>query len=296
MRILFFLLILLFSIQVNAQKPEIVTINTTERILDGDIGDKLPITVYVKAVQRSENVGYVFSVSGWYKYDKVGIPIPFAGIWGSGVHLFVSKDKELLKDIEDFKIKKGTESKRLDHYLYKLEELTKDNSKITERFHLEFEEHRISGRWKSRSKDLWVALNSSSSTLYNTTNYLKLPNGSYFDLSNLDVPSRTNFTIEAAVNNGQNIILGYSYHANLNYGGRCGGGTNSGKIALAFDKDFKLIATTMAEFEDCYRELTVDDLTKISEQITEYKIEDYSASKQYVYEVNKEKGTIVQKK
>lgn len=296
MRSLFFLLILLFSIQVNAQKPEIVTINTTERILDGDIGDKLPITVYVKAVQRSENVGYVFSVSGWYKYDKVGIPIPFAGIWGSGVHLFVSKDKELLKDIEDFKIKKGTESKRLDHFLYKLEELTKDNSKITERFHLEFEEHRISGRWKSRSKDLWVALNSSSSTLYNTTNYLKLPNGSYFDLSNLDVPSRTNFTIEAAVNNGRNIILGYSYHANLNYGGRCGGGTNSGKIALAFDKDFKLVSTTKAEFEDCYRELTVDDLTKISEQITEYKIEDYSASKQYVYEVNKEKGTIVQKK
>jgi len=296
MRILSILIILLFSIQVNGQKAEIISISSTERILDGDIADKMPITVYVKAVKRSENVGYVFSVSGWYKYDKVGIPIPFAGIWGSGVHLFISKDKELLKGIEDFKIKKGTQNKILDHNLYNLEELTKDNSKITERFHLEFEEHRISGRWKSGTKDLWVSLNSPSSYLYKTTNYLKLPNGSYFDLSNLGLPDRTKYSIEASANKDQNIILGYTYHANLNYDGRCGGGTNSGKIALAFDNEFKLISAIKAEFEDCYRELTVDDLTKISDKITEYKIEDYSASKEYVYQVNTEKATIIKKK
>jgi hypothetical protein len=72
--------------------------------------------------------------------------------------------------------------------------------------------------------------------------------------------------------------------------------TNSGKIALAFNNEFKLISEIKAEFGDCYRELTLDDLTKISDKITEYKIEDYSASKEYVYQVNTEKVTIIKKK
>ncbi|MDW3195993.1 MAG: hypothetical protein R8G66_26720 [Cytophagales bacterium] len=290
---LYFLLFLLVSFASFGQSHEVIAITSDERILHGHINDEYPITVYLKVAGHSDNLGYVHAVGGWYKYDKVEIPIPLAGIWTGGqLHLFASEDVNFLKGIENLVYEREEGTQYLDNHIYELESFAENIPVITERFHLDFEEYRLQGKWKNNDKEFWVSLNSSSSEILKTVQFLKLPNGKFFDLSNLSLPGRTNYEIEAIANGGKNILLHYNYHANLNYMGRCGGATTSGKLALVFDESFALLNESQAEFDNCYIDLTVDDLVKVSETITEYTIMDYSSSKKHVYVIDSENATI----
>lgn len=295
MRILSVLL-LFVAMMSQAQNTEIITISTDDRILYGHINDEYPITVYLKIANRSDNLGYVFSVSGWYKYDNVGTPIPLAGVWTGGeLHLFASNDTRFLANMENmtYESKNGTEY--IDNHIYELESFAASIPIITERFHLELEGFKLTGKWKNKDKEFGVSINNPNSSILKIVQYLKLPNGKFFDMSNLALPDRTIYELEASVNNGQNLLIHYVYHANLNYMGRCGGATNSGKLALAFDDAFKLTKEMKVEFTNCYTELVVDDLTKISDTKTEYKIMDYSSSKEQVYIVDLVSATIQKK-
>lgn len=293
MRLYLLLFLFVWSVASLGQSHEIVAIASDERILHGHIHDEYPITIYLKVAGHSDNLGYVHSVAGWYKYDKVGTPIPLTGIWTGGqLHLFASDDVKFLKGIENMVYVSEEGTQYLDNHIYDLESFAEKIPVITERFHLDFEEHRLQGKWKNKDKEFWVSLNSSSSEILKTVQFLKMPNGNYFDLSNLSLPSRTNYEIEAIANEGKNILLHYSYHANLNYMGRCGGATTSGKLALVFDESFTLLNESQAEFDNCYIDLTVDDLVKVSETVTEYTIMDYSSSKKYVYVIDSENATI----
>jgi hypothetical protein len=292
--VLIFLFITSFSF---AQKVEIISIESNDRLLRGHIADEYPITMYLKVAHASDNVGYIYSVQGWYQYDKVGTPIPLSGIWtGSELHLFTSDDSKFLQNILNFTYDDGKEKKYLDNYLYELESFTAKLPEVKERFHLKFEEHRITGDWKSNGKRFWVSINGSNRQIVKEVDYLKLPNGSYFELSNLGIPSRADFEILASANNGKNLILNYAYHANLNYNGRCGGATTSGKVGLVFDHGYQLSSYTNAEFENCYIELSVDDLQKISESVTHYKIIDYSSNNTETYIVDTKNATLKKEK
>lgn len=290
------LLFLFVSFASFSQSPEIITISSDERILHGYINDEYPITIYLKVANPSVRVGYAYSVAGWYKYDKVGTPIPLAGIWsGMELYLFASDDIKFLEDMEEWTYDNPEGNKYVDNFLHDLESFAEGINESTEQFHLVFEGNGFRGKWKSKDKALLVSLNSPSSEILKTVQYLKLPNGEYFDLSNLALPSRTGYEIEATANEGRNILLHYDYHANLNYMGRCGGATTSGKLALIFDEEFNLVNESQAEFENCYIDLTVDDMVKISETITEYTIMDYSSSKEHVYVIDSENATISKK-
>lgn len=289
----FVLVLLLINFFSYAQKVEIISIESNDRVLRGHIADEYPITMYLKVAHASDNVGYIYSVQGWYQYDKVGTAIPLSGIWtGSELHLFASDDAKFMKNILNFTYDDGKEKKYLDNYIYELESLTAKLSEIKERFHLKFEERRIAGDWKSNGKRFWVSINGSNSQIVKEVDYLKLPNGSHFELSNLGIPSRADFEILASANNGKNLILNYAYHANLNYNGRCGGATTSGKVGLIFDDAYQLSSYTNAEFENCYIELSVDDLKKISETVTEYKIIDYSSNNIETYIVDTKNASL----
>lgn len=288
--VLGFLFISFFSF---AQKIEVISIESNDRVLRGHIADEYAITMYLKAAYTSDNIGYINSVQGWYQYDKVGTPIALSGIWtGSELHLFASDDSKFLKNILNFTYDNGKEKQYLDNHLYELESFTNKLPEIKESFHLSFEEQRIAGDWKGNNKMLSVSINGSNQQLVKEVDYLKLPNGSYFELSNLGIPSRADFEILASANNGKNLILEYSYHANLNYNGRCGGATTSGKVGLIFNDDYQLSSYINAEFENCYRELSVDDLQKISETVTNYRIIDYGSNKTETYTLDSKNATV----
>ncbi|MAD96479.1 MAG: hypothetical protein CMB99_04045 [Flavobacteriaceae bacterium] len=291
----YILTFLLFSSFLSfSQKAEIVPITSYDRVLRGELGDNNAITMYLKVAQSSDNVGYIYSVKGWYQYNKIGTPIPLVGFWtGSEVHLFVSEDDKFNKNLLNF-IYEGEKGKQyLHNFMYDMESFSSKLPQIKERFHLKIEQNRIQGDWKSNGKRFWVSMNSNNGRILNEVNYIKLPNGKYFDLSNLGIPSRTSFEVIASANNSQNLILNYAYQANLNYSGRCGGAATSGKIALVFNEQYALQSYTDAQLENCYRDLTVDDLTKVSETVTKYKTFDYSSSTSEEFVVDTQKATIV---
>ncbi|PJJ10296.1 hypothetical protein CLU83_3698 [Flavobacterium sp. 1] len=68
--LLFFFLTTLtcFSQQKNIS---IESFRTNDRIFYGSIDDKYDITIYLKVENFSEDHLYVFSVKGWYYYNKV---------------------------------------------------------------------------------------------------------------------------------------------------------------------------------------------------------------------------------
>lgn len=287
-------IILLFvTVLSHAQETEIISLKSSDRILNGSIANKYPITMYLKVAQQSDNVGYIYSVNGWYKYDIIGTTIPLSGIWtGSQLHLFVSDDSKFMENILNFTYENQEGDQYLENIIYELETFSENLPEIKERFHLDVETNSITGNWISKNKKLEVSIKSSNNRILKEVNYLKLPNGEYFELSNLGIPSRANCEIEASANKGKNLILNYTYQANLNYMGRCGGAENSGKVGLVFNEAYQLTSFTNAEFINCYRELTIDDLIKVSETVTNYKIYDYSSSKAEVYTVDSKNATL----
>ncbi len=201
-----------------AQEPEIISLKSSDRILNGSIANEYPITMYLKVAQQSDNVGYIYSVNGWYKYDNIGTTIPLSGIWtGSQLHLFVSDDSKFMENILNFTYEKEEGDQYLENVIYELETFSENLPEIKERFHLEVETNSITGNWISKNKKLEVSIKSSDNRILKEVNYLKLPNGEYFELSNLGIPSRANCEIEAYANNGKNLILNYTYQANWSF-------------------------------------------------------------------------------
>lgn len=291
MRILVFAFLLMGTISFG-QKSEIVSIESNDRILRGYIAEDYPITMYLKVAYSSDNVGYIYSVSGWYKYNKIGTQIPLAGIWtGSELHLFVSDNPKFLKNILNFTYEGEKGKEYLDNHIYELESFTEKLPEIKERFHLKFEEHRIAGDWKSKDKRFWVSINSNSNSIMKEVDYIKLPNGKHFNLSNLGIPGRADINIVNSANNGKNLILEYAYQANLNYNGRCGGATTAGKMGVSFNDDFQLSSYTNMDVINCYREVSIKE-EKVSDSVINYKIFDYSSNEEEVYTLDSKNATL----
>jgi len=277
-----------------AQEVEIVSLETTDQILRGSIGEEYPITMYLKVTSRSDNVGWIFGVSGWYQYDKIGTPIPVVGVWGIGgqLYLYVSDDLKFNENMKNL-IYENEEGKHyLDNFIFDITTLTPEISEINESFQLVMERQRISGDWNNKDKGFQVLFNNSSNQIVEEFNYLKLPNGDLFDLLNTGIPARADFEIEASANGGRHVILNYAYHTNLNYNGRCGGASTTGKLGLVFDEAFQFLSDTQAEFVNCYRDLSVENLEKVSENVTKYRIHDYGASEETIYRVDSKLATI----
>lgn len=292
MKVLPILFILLASISLQAQELELVSISDEERVLRGYINDQYPITIYLKVANRSDNVGYIYSVTGWYQYDNVGIPIPLVGVWNGSLHLFSSENETFMENLENFIYEGSERTQYIENFMYEMDSFTANIPEINERFHLSFDNPNFNGTWHNSENELSVSIRTRDSQIMKITNYLKLPNGEYFDLLNMGLPGRSNFEIEAVVNNGKHVLLDYSYHTNLNYNGRCGGATTSGKLALAFDETLALTKFENIEFVNCYRDLFVDEVVNVSDNIIEYHLMDYSASEEPVYIVDTETATI----
>lgn len=293
-------LFLLF-LQAKSQQSELVSLTTKDRIFSGMIDDSYPITMYLKVEQRSKNNGFIQSVTGWYSYDKVGTPIPLAGLigsGGSGMHLVTSSDQKVLDGITNFEYDADEEVIALDSRITEIEQNMSRVNHISERFKLDYEGDKILGSWQGNDKSLKVELFADEYRVSNTQHFIRHPNGDYFDLAFLGLPDWATISVEANANKGKNIILDYYFQANLNYMGRCGAAENKGKVALIFNESYELMKSSFVIFEDCYRDTYILEEKKISDPITEYKIEQFENSDdpQYVtWIVDLQKATLTNK-
>tara|TARA_Y100000782_G_scaffold115436_1_gene158404 strand:+ start:7052 stop:7636 length:585 start_codon:yes stop_codon:yes gene_type:complete len=99
-------IIVLSTIQLFAQDeyPKVEKIVVTDKLFHGQI-DKYSITMYLKFEQYSNYHSGVYSVKGWYYYDKVKTKIPLTGLYDYP-ELFIyqfndtNKSNELLHFLE----------------------------------------------------------------------------------------------------------------------------------------------------------------------------------------------------
>lgn len=284
--------------QAYSQQVEVVSISTNDRIFTGTIDDTYPITLYLKAVKQSEYNGHIQALTGWYSYDKIGTPIPLAGIIGQGLHLVSSNDQQVLDQMLNFQYETDEGLASLGNRIFELAEKVTLIKNVTERFELSNKGDQILGFWYGNEKSLKVELHADDYRVSKTTHYLKHANGDYFDLSYFGIPGRAYCEVIASANNGQNILLDYGFQANLNYMGRCGAAENRGKIGLVFNEKYELKKSSFVIFEDCYRDIYTFKENKVSESITDYEIEHFENSEQPIYfkcTVNLEKATITRK-
>ncbi len=285
MRILLFVSSIIFAFApAKSQQSEVVSITTKDRVFEGTIDGAYPITLYLKVVKRSENNGFIQSVSGWYSYAKVGTPIPLAGLIGSGLHLVSSNDPQVLEQITHFKYESDEGDIQLDRQIHEVAEKMALVKKVTERFVLDYEDDQVRGTWQGNNKTLNLELFANEYQVSKTRHFLSLANGDFFDLSFLGLPNWAFINIEASGSNGKHIILDYSFQANLNYMGRCGAAENKGKVGLVFNDNYELMKSSFIIFEDCYRGIYTLKEDKISEAVTKYEIEhlEYSDDPEYV--------------
>lgn len=293
MRTLYITTFLCLAFLLKAQEIELVTITTNDRLFKGSIDGKYEITMYLEVVNSSPNSGYIESVQGWYYYDNVRTPIPLAGIAVGDLHLFTSSDKEVLTSLLDFEYQNGEETVRIDSHLFEVEDNLQKVQNVTERFFISVEENRISGQWFSGDKELDVQLLGNNVRLSSEKNYLKLPNGEFFDLKNMGLSETTDFELLKSANGGKRALLSYTYPANLNYGGRCGGAEDQGMFSLTFNDDYGVADITFAMFSSCYIDAYIDEEKEISDTITEYTIT--GPDEDVVYRVDFAKATITKK-
>jgi hypothetical protein len=270
--LLFFLITLTcFSQQKNIS---IESFRTNDRIFYGSIDDKYDITIYLKVENFSEDHLFVYSVKGWYYYNKVKKNIPLVGVYNpmTGLTLFNTTDKVFEKKILDFDFS-GVVWDKLDEI---------ENFKnYSEKFFIS-NDSKENNIWSNNTKNLKLTLNNELENLYvfEDFKFLKIGN-SIINLSNYHLNYRHLEVISKKVSASEiRLLLRYEQFGNPNIQGMCGGATDFGYIILAVNTKNELIQFEKIEIENCRAFINSEDLQEKNKKILKYKITDSNGDKE----------------
>lgn len=261
-------ILLLLTIQLFAQEkyPRVEKIVIQDKLFNGQI-DKYPITIYLKYNQTSNYHAGVYSVEGWYYYDKVKTKIPLTGLYNypklTLYHFYeTTKSNELL----NFREMKTNHWEDMEYY-----ENLKD---YREKFVLS-----ESGNfWLNESKNLQVKLNQDDLSILNVNEYLLLDSTTAFDLHNF---GGWTWNFELVAHKAGKYILSYEHGSRLYAMGMCGAGLEKGFLMLEFDANNSLVYFEEFVYESCNGSISTEDQIKKTESLTIYHCFDYSSEKEY---------------
>lgn len=272
--ILFFFLTTLtcFSQQKNIS---IESFRTNDRIFYGSIDDKYEITIYLKVENFSEDHLFVYSVKGWYYYNKIKKNIPLVGVFNpmTGLTLFNTNDKTFEKKILDFDFPGFVVWK-------KLNEIETFNN-FNEKFFIS-NNPKENNTWSNNTKNLKLTLNNELEDIYvfEDFKFLKIGN-SIVNLSNyhlkykdLEIISKKSLASELR------LLLKYEQSGNPNIQGMCGAATDFGYIILVINNKNELIQFEEIELEHCRAFVHSESLEENNKKIFKYKITDSSNDKE----------------
>lgn len=251
-RIALFLLLVL-TLPTRAQQPEVLKITTVEKMFTGEIDGKYAITVYLKLDQFSGDHDGIYSVKGWYWYDKKQIKIPLVGICDQDLTLFsfapASKQKEILE--------LGQES---GESLWDALERRKNTTGFDEKFSFSITDNKIAGTWKNNKSELPVMLYGSDLAVCKTNEYLQIPNGKEtYSLNLYDLKlylMDLNFEAIKRSKDSVRVLLHYDFVSRPNHQGMCGAGQEIGYVTLHFDAKMNLLSTEDFRIESCLTDIT----------------------------------------
>ncbi len=163
---LILLLTVLANLSAQNKNISIEKVVVNDKLLTGTIDDKYKISIYLKFYASSGDDSQIYSVKGWYYYDKVKKKIPLVGIYYGDLTLYVFKTKEQQDKVLNFK----TNSNRFWEGMEELQNL----QGYTEKFNFSCHDKKNAGEWTNSNKKLNLRINNSSISIFNETEYLKI--------------------------------------------------------------------------------------------------------------------------
>lgn len=282
--ILFLFLFLTVNCFAQNKNISLEKITTTDKMFTGRIDDKYEITLYLKKYQMAEDHLGVYSVKGWYYYDKYKKNIPLVGVQNpaTGLTLFAIKDKKIQENILKLNYSGN---------IWDITDSIENISNYSEKFSIS----------DSDESNVWISNNKSSKlTIYNSSNLFLLENYYFLKLNN-DRINLSNFNLNyenleiVASKKGSNetrILLEYSQPGNHNLQGMCGGATDSGYIILSFNDKNELLLLDELEIDNCRMFQYSEELESNSKTVMKYKITTSSGDKEIVKNVTIDKESI----
>lgn len=254
-------LFVLFLGRISAQQefPKLLTIITEDRIFEGTINNKYPITMYLKIVDYSQHSGYVYSVKGWYYYNNIRKKIPIVGIFDNNLILYSFNSKKLEEDVLNIMNK--------DSYYLKDRKLFLNITNYEEKFIIDAS----NSSWSNKRKSLSFKLDQTDLAIRKTSEYLLLKRDLTFTIPNFEYGYQLrNFKIIAKTSN--KIILRYDHLSSLFYNGMCGAGFEHGFLYFQFDSNYNLTRFDNVLINSCMHHISLVDKIKITKSKTKYRI------------------------
>jgi hypothetical protein len=268
-----------------AQIFEVDQISTYSEIFSGKIGASSDITLCLNHYQTSDYSGNIYSVKGWYYYDKFKVKIPIIGIYDGDLTLFVMKDPTLtniiLTGLSDWET---------------IENL-KNSILYEERIVIPYNEEKTAGTWNNASKSLPIVIQTRSLNVKSEQEFLRITHN--FEPHDINLNSlglnieNVELLADAKVDIGYRVLLTYESMSNDNVNGLCGAGAEAGYVQLTLSETFAIIDVKEIQTESCLQNFGIEDSTEISLEITKLKIsEDMDGSKPFFVTIDKQNATL----
>lgn len=282
-KILFLFLLLSFTC-FSQKNISLEKITTTDKMFSGRIDDKYEITLYLKKYQMAEDHLGVFSVKGWYYYDKYKKNIPLVGVQNpaTGLTLFALKDKKIEENILKLNYSGN---------IWDITDSIENISNYSEKFSISDSDE--TNVWMSNGKTSKLTIHNSSNLFLLEDYYFLKLNNEKINLSNFNL-NYENLEIVATKkgSNETRILLGYSQPGNHNLQGMCGGATDSGYVILSFNDKNELLQFEELEIDNCRMFQYSEALESNSKTLIKYKITESSGEKEIVKNVTIDKESI----
>lgn len=218
---------------------------TQEKVFTGQINNKYDITMYLRFHTHSGEHQYIYSVKGYYYYDRVGTPIPIVGVYDGDLTLYVIDDAKQRDAILEF----DSGGMNFWDQMTKLKNLDKYREKFV------IQEGEM--KWKSGEKELGLTIYQGDWSVLNEKEYLEVRDGAseyHINLGEIGLYEK-NFTLvtSKAVNNEMRVLLKFDFNSMPNYNGMCGAGSEVGFIILSFNNQDELLKIDRVLIESCIR-------------------------------------------
>lgn len=280
------ILLLIFFVYNTTFSQEIYyeKIATDEKVFSGMIDDKYQISIYLKVFEMAEDMRYVYSVKGWYYYEKVKKKIPIAGVYDGGLTLYVFKSKVKEDSVLSFNSIEGNFWEKFDR--------VKNMSGYEEKFVFDDIEGLKPNEWKTPAKSLKFQIYDMDIRIRKEVEYLKIKqkeDTKYINLTELNI-GFFDFEIITYKKIGANLklLLKYECYPAGNVQGMCGAGVEIGYVTLNYDEGFNLIDLQQVQIESCYSNIYAEEEPFKNPDILIFKVENGSNETTQKVTVDKE--------
>lgn len=283
-KIVLFLLFLSINCLAQNKTISLEKITTNDKLFTGRIDDKYEITLYLKKYQMAEDHLGVYSVKGWYYYDKYKKNIPLVGVQNpaTGLTLFALKDKKIEENILKLNYPGN---------IWDITDSIENISNYSEKFSIS----------DSDESNVWISNGKTSKlTVYNSSDLFLLEDYYFLNINN-DKINLSNFNLNyesleivatKKASKETRILFFYSQPGNHNLQGMCGGAVDSGYVILSFNDNNELLQLDELEIENCRMFQYSEELESDSKSVIKYKITSSSGEKEIVKNVTIDKESV----